>query len=395
VIVSPIPLHGPHALAARLRAHGWTLESSMDAAGGVEPAAFLFEDVSDATLLALVRQAGQHGLECLTGDGWAVLAGSRARLGALARPWLLPTELQDLSTLLGRAMPGEAEPFWRTAAGLLPLDRPLVMGIVNTTPDSFSDGGRLDDAAAAVAHAERLVADGAAILDVGGESTRPGRAVVVPEAEEIARVVPVIAAIAKALPKVPISVDTVKGGVAAAALDAGAVIVNDVGGGRLDPALLVVAAERRAGYVLMHSRGENLELASATHARYDDPAGDVIRELGALADRAADAGVTREQLVLDPGIGFAKTAAQSLAVLDGLDGLRSLGRPVLVGPSRKRFLGAATGLPVGRRDGVTAVACALAWQRGARIFRVHAVAETVQALALCEAMRDPARAGDA
>lgn len=387
MIVTPIPLHGPHSLAARLRARGWTPEGAADAAGGVEPAAFLLEGLGDDALLALVRQSGQLGLDCLTGDGWAVLAGGRARLGALARPWLLPAPLQPVAIALGEAMPGEAPARWEITGGALALDRPLVMGILNTTPDSFSDGGAHADVDQALRRVEAMRAEGAALVDVGGESTRPGRTAVLDAATERARVVPVIAAIVRAHPDLPVSVDTMKAEVAAAALDAGARIVNDVSGGREDAGLL--AAARGAGLVLMHSRGANLELASYAAARYADPAGDVLAELRTSVQRAASAGLARGQLVLDPGLGFAKTPAQTLAVLDGLVALRALGLPVLVGPSRKRFLGAVSGQPLEGRDALTATACALAFERGARLFRVHAVRATVDALALAAALRAP------
>jgi dihydropteroate synthase len=179
-----------------------------------------------------------------------------------------------------------------------------------------------------------------------------------------------------------ISVDTVKSDVARVALDAGAAIVNDVSAFRLDPAMAGVAARSGAGVVLMHSRGGLLEIASYEHADYGgDVVGGVIGELREAFSRATAAGVDAGAIVLDPGLGFSKTAEQSVELFDQLGALQALGRPVLVGPSRKRFLGAVTGLPLEERDRATAAACALAWERGARLFRVHAVAATREALA--------------
>ena len=188
------------------------------------------------------------------------------------------------------------------------------------------------------------------------------------------------------------SIDSVKASVAKAALDAGAAVVNDVSGLRLDPEMASVVARAGAGLVLMHSRGEHLELASYTHARYDDGVvGAVLRELRASIEVAAAAGIAPGTIAVDPGLGFGKTTAQSLALLDQLGAFLALGRPVYLGPSRKRFLGEPSGLPVGERDGVTAVACALGWERGARIFRVHDVRQTRDALALATALEATSR----
>jgi dihydropteroate synthase len=225
-----------------------------------------------------------------------------------------------------------------------------------------------------------LLGEGAAIIDVGGESTRPGRETDVPVAEELSRVVPVIDALVRAHPELPISVDTVKSEVARAALEHGAAIVNDVSAFRLDPAMASVAAAAGAGVALMHSRGGILEIASYRYASYP---GGVVRS--AIASAAA-AGVAPERIVLDPGLGFSKTVEQNVELFDQLAALEALGRPLLVGPSRKRFLGALTDAPLDQRDRATAVACALAWERGARIFRVHAVVAAREALALTRAV---------
>ena len=250
-----------------------------------------------------------------------------------------------------------------------PAPLPRLMGIVNVTPDSFSDGGRHGTVESAVSHALRLAADGADVLDVGGESTRPG-AEPVPEAEELARVVPVVQRLCGET-DVPVSVDTTKAAVAAAALDAGACVVNDVSGLTWDPAMVGLSADRGCGVVAMHVRGTPRDMQ-------DDPAyGDVVAEVrDHLAARLAaceTAGIAREAVLLDPGIGFGKTAAHNLALLRGVPALRELGRPVLVGHSRKRFLKALLGREVEERTaGTVGVSVALAGL-GCDWLRVHDV----------------------
>lgn len=261
---------------------------------------------------------------------------------------------------------------WRTARGAISTDRALVAAILNLTPDSFWSGSRQADAAAALAAAERALEDGADLLDVGGESTRPG-AEPVPEPEERARVLPFVREAARRWPGVPVSVDTVKSAVADAALGEGAWIVNDVSGLRLDPALGAVVARHGAGLVLMHSRGTVERMASYELADYKGDPADVVRtELEAALDRAGAAGVEPDRVVLDPGLGFAKRTPDNVAVLSGLDRILELGRPVMVGPSRKRFIGElGGGLPPEERLEGTIAACVVALYRGARIFRVH------------------------
>jgi dihydropteroate synthase len=286
---------------------------------------------------------------------------------------------------IGQALPGDPEPRWRTARGELSLEGHVLVGILNVTPDSFSDGGRFTEIEAALQGAHELLQDGATILDVGGESTRPGRSEPVSPEEELRRVMPVIEALVREHPSVMISIDTVKSGVARAALEAGAAIVNDVSGFRLDPEMASMVAGAGAGVVLMHSRGSILEIASYAHAEYaGDVVGAVLRELREALARAAAAGIAPEATVVDPGFGFSKTVPQNMELLDQLAALQALGRPILVGPSRKRFLGAISGLSVEDRDRVTATACALAAERGARLFRVHAVAATREALSLVQ-----------
>jgi dihydropteroate synthase len=308
-------------------------------------------------------------------------------MSALARPWSVPEPLAIVAAAIGEAMPGEAPSRWQTARGSVRLDQPVLVGILNVTPDSFSDGGRFTRPEAALAHAEELLGQGAAIIDIGGESTRPGRTEEVPAAEELRRVVPVVEALVRAHPDLIVSVDTVKASVARAALDVGAAVVNDVSGFRLDPKMAGVAAAAQAGVVLMHSRGSILEIASYTHADYGgDVVGCVLAELRDALRVAAVAGLPSEAIVVDPGFGFSKTAEQNLELYDGLAALEALAQPILVGPSRKRFLGSATGLPLEHRDRATALACALAYERGARLFRIHDVVAAREALSFVQAV---------
>jgi len=277
---------------------------------------------------------------------------------------------------------------WHTSRGPLSLDTPRIMGIINVTPDSFFDGGQHASVEQAIAHAGRLLAEGADILDVGGESTRPGAAPV-SQREELERVLPVIAGIVERWPDALVSVDTVKGVVAWAALDAGAVAVNDVSGLRLDPGMAEVVAETNAGLVLMHSRGTVEEMASYATADYgDDPVAEIVSELVDLTQTARAAGVAKENIVLDPGLGFSKRTVHSVAVLAQLGRLTSLGYPVMIGASRRRFVGELTGgTPAEERLEGTIAACVDALSHGARIFRVHDVAATRRALTVAEAIR--------
>jgi len=261
------------------------------------------------------------------------------------------------------------------------LDRPIVMGILNVTPDSFSDGGRFLSTDDAVARAVTMQEKGADIIDVGGESTRPQGAVRVSADDEMRRVLPVIERIARACPEACISVDTVKSSVARAALDAGAHIVNDVSALRLDPEIAPVCADRGAGLVLMHSRGDVSTMGTYALATYDDVVPEVLHELGGRLSVARAAGISDEHIAVDPGIGFAKTTEHSLALLSALPRLAAWGLPVMVGVSRKRFIGEITGArePGGRLNG-TVGANVAALALGARIFRVHDVVENRQAL---------------
>ena len=259
----------------------------------------------------------------------------------------------------------------------------LVMGIVNVTPDSFSDGGKFFDAEAAVAHALKLVADGAEILDIGGESTRPG-ATPVGEEEELRRVIPVIKKLSAQV-NVPISIDTTKPTVARVALDAGASIVNDVGAAtHLDDfTMWKIVVENHAGYILMHAQGSPPTMQEKPTYR------DVVREVsGFFSERLGlmmnEVGLPMEQLILDPGIGFGKTPEHNLALLTGLKTLARWRRPLLIGVSRKSFMGKLLGVETENRLPASLACAILAVGDGAQIIRTHDVAETVQAIRMAE-----------
>lgn len=262
--------------------------------------------------------------------------------------------------------------------------RTLVMGILNVTPDSFADGGAYPDPGRAVEAALALEEAGADIIDVGGESTRPGAARL-SAAEEAGRVVPVLRRLAPRL-RAPVSIDTYKAEVARQALDHGAAIVNDVSALGHDPGLAAVVAAAGVPLVLMHMRGRSRDMYR--YADYDDVVRQVVDELGSAIDRATAAGVSRNQLVVDPGLGFAKRSAQTFAVLAQLDALAALDRPILVGPSRKSFLQEAVGeRPPGDREWGTAAAVASAVLLGAHVVRVHGVREMVQVVRTADRVR--------
>ena len=373
----------PAALASALAARGLSpLHAEALAAGGA-PVALLLEPLDDADAVPLVREAAAAGVDCHTGDGWAVVVGTLARLGGLARSGASARLPERLSAELGRFLADRQErpDAWRTARRTIALERSCLVGILNVTPDSFSDGGRHLAPADALEGARAQREAGAAILDVGGESTRPGAAAP-DEAEELRRVVPVVRALAAEI-DLPVSVDTRRSRVAEAALAAGAEIVNDVSGMTHDPRMGGVVRDTGAGVVIMHMRGDPATMDA--HATYADVAAEVAAELAERRDRALEAGIAREAIVLDPGLGFAKRTEHNFALLDRLGGITALGHPVMVGPSRKRFLGAATGRPVAERDAATAAACVAARLRGARLFRVHDVGAARDALAVADA----------
>ncbi len=281
-------------------------------------------------------------------------------------------------------MPEHAELIWGGRSFRFVFPRPaLVMGVVNVTPDSFSDGGQFLAPQAAVDHALRLVAEGADILDIGGESTRPGAAIVT-EAEELRRVLPVIEALAGQV-KVPLSIDTQKPAVARSALAAGVAIVNDIAAAQAQPGMWAAVAEAGAGYVTMHMQGTPQTMQLAPH--YED----VVAELKAFfrdsLGQLAAAGIAPEQVVLDPGLGFGKTLDHNLDLLARLAEFRSFARPLLVGVSRKSFLGKLLGAEVSCRLPGSLACTAWAVGQGVQLFRTHDVAATVQTLRMTEAIR--------
>jgi dihydropteroate synthase len=267
--------------------------------------------------------------------------------------------------------------------GALSLDCPAVMGILNITPDSFSDGGRFVRPTAALRHAEKMAADGAAIIDIGGESTRPG-AESVGENEEIDRVVPVIESLRAAV-GIPISVDTSKPAVMRAAVAAGAAMVNDVRALR-EPGALRAASALGTPVCLMHMQGEPRTMQD--NPRYDDVVAEVTQFLQERVAECLDAGIDEERIVIDPGLGFGKSAGDNIVLLANLRQLSSLGLPVLIGISRKSTLGVITGRDVNARLPASVAAAVMAVERGASIIRAHEVAETVDALKIARAVME-------
>ncbi|WP_174872637.1 dihydropteroate synthase [Streptomyces caniferus] len=288
-----------------------------------------------------------------------------------------------MSTLRGRV------------AGLPDWDRCAVMGVVNVTPDSFSDGGDWFDTELAVKHGLDLVAQGADMVDVGGESTRPGAARV-DEAEELRRVVPVVRELAAA--GVVVSVDTMRASVAEQAVEAGACLVNDVSGGAADPAMVSVVAAHHVPFVVMHWRGQSIDMNN--RAVYGDVVAEVVDELGRSVERAVAGGIDPDRIVVDPGLGFAKNAEHDLALVARLARLRVLGRPLLVAASRKRFLGRvlagdgqAAPPPARERDAATAAVSAIVAREGAWAVRVHEVRASADAVRVARAVEGAAAAG--
>lgn len=255
-------------------------------------------------------------------------------------------------------------------------ERTLVMGILNVTPDSFSDGGRFNNVESALHHAREMLAEGADLIDIGGESTRPGHEPV-SEQEELERVIPVVEALHHELPQVPLSVDTYKAQVAREALKAGAHIINDVWGFKAEAPMAEVAAEFGCPVILMHNRHDR---------NYGDLLADVAADLGECVEIARQAGVRDENIILDPGIGFAKDYTENLRVMRALDELAGLGFPLLLGTSRKRFIRTALDLPVDEVVFGTAATVALGIAQGCQIVRVHDVKEIKQTVRMCDAI---------
>lgn len=376
---------GSRALAEALTERGYPVAQADATAGGVRSVVVLLDELTEPNRELLLRETAGRGLDCVTGTDWVMLAGGRSAVAGLVRPdaSVLPADLAAAIASTLTEPPTE----WRMARGTVTLDRPRIAAILNVTPDSFSDGGRYLDPAAALDHAESLVAAGADLLDIGAESTRPGRPSPVGAAEEWRRLEPVLAGLAARLPDVPLTVDTVRAATARRALEAGAWAINDVSGLRLDPDVAGVCAEFGAGLVLMHSRGDISDMATYDHARYGHVAGAVAAELRAARQVAEGRGVAAAAIVLDPGLGFAKKPEHNLVLLRDIGTVVGLGAPVMVGPSRKRFLGVVTGREIDERDQATAAACVIAYLAGATLFRVHAVGPTRDALAVAHAVR--------
>ncbi len=283
---------------------------------------------------------------------------------------------------------GERRAAWTS---LLQTSRPLIMGVVNITPDSFSDGGRFFDHQAALDQARALAAAGADILDIGGESTRPA-ADPVPLEEELRRVVPVIEALSREL-DLPISIDTYKAPVARAALEAGAFLINDISALRFDPEMAPLAAAHQAPVVLMHMQGTPQDMQ--VRPRYGDLLGEIKTFFQERLEYALSQGIPRELVILDPGIGFGKTWRHNLEIINHLDAFLDLECPLLVGPSRKAFIGQILGLPNGEvRDIGTLAALGVAVLKGARLIRTHNAAYARQFLAVLEAIRRGELPGD-
>ncbi len=357
-------------------------------ARGLAPVALLFEPVSPGDRDTLASAARSQGLDCITGDGWAMIAGSASALAGLVRPGfskLQPHVAESVGQLLQAVVQPSRE--WEMARGTVALERPVVVGILNVTPDSFSDGGRFLEPADALRHAEQMLDAGADMLDIGAQSTAPGAGTTSPD-EQWRRLEPVLAEVVRQFPSVPVSVDTTDHATGRRALEAGVWALNDVSGLRLDSEIGAVCAEHGAGLILVHSRGSVDEMASYRLAQYDDVAIEVAEELRKSVSVAEGLGVPAGRIVLDPGLGFAKRPEHNYALLRGLAGLTALGFPVMVGPSRKRFLGQATGVEVDVSDNATAAACVAAFAQGAGMFRVHDVARVREALLVADAVRN-------
>lgn len=322
----------------------------------------------------------RHVITCRVARSDALLFGTAAALEDVARKLVgqdfgLDALAKEISRVLAT---WDATPSLELKGRTYSLERPLIMGILNVTPDSFSDGGEFDTPRAAIARARELLEQGAAVVDVGGESTRPGAAYVSAD-EELKRVMPVVEALA---PEHPVSVDTRKAAVAGKCAEAGAAMINDVSAGRDDPAVAEVCAEFGVPYVVMHMKGTPADMQ--LEPRYDDVVGEVRDFLAERAAWAKARGV--EQVIVDPGIGFGKTLEHNLALINNVPALADLGYPVMVGHSRKSFIGKLTGAEVDGRLAGSLAAALVAARRGAHILRVHDVAATAQALTVTAAV---------
>ena len=356
---------------------------------------------------ALLEGLRQGGIPVLRGPLGALALGSIAQLWSAGRSladgldkglgkalaielMLRASALEAASSRAGLGpstgrMGDHEPPGWVLPRRALPTGRTLVMGVINVTPDSFSDGGRTFDASQAIERGLQLAAEGVDIIDIGGESTRPSGSTPVSARQELERIAPVVQRLARQA-NVPISIDTMKSAVARAGLDAGAEIINDVSGLAADPAMGPLLAERGCGLVLMHMRGTPQDMRSK--ADYRDLLGEVIGELDTALGRARDAGIADDHICIDPGYGFAKETAHCYQLLRHQRELLQLGRPLLAGVSRKSFIGAAVGHAPGERLHGTLAAITLAVANGAAIVRVHDVAAARDAVAVADALRD-------
>lgn len=381
MIVTPLASRSTRSLRDALLAHGWDPASAAETAAGMETAAFHCRPLAEEALPALVQTAGRLGLEVVTGPDWAVLTGARSRLSSFARPWTLPPELSALSLALAAALPTELPTSWRTATGVMPLGGGVIIGVLAAA------GSEGESLASLAQEAQRLIEGGAAILDLSAGGRRPGQDATALAATEREWMAAGVAALRHRWPDVPLAAHTAESTVAAAALEAGAAIVNDPSGLSHDPAMAPLVAERGAGLILLPVRGGDAQAAAAV--RSQGVVGEVLEALRAGLRLADAAGVAPDQIVVDPGFGFGRHAADNWALLRDLAGLRALGRPLCAGPSRKRFLSPATGTAGPDTDLAAAAASVLAWERGARLFRVH------DAVLHREALRVASAAGDA
>jgi dihydropteroate synthase len=387
VTLTPLTRANPAAVASSLEQLGWNSVEADAASTGLKPVGCVLRGLTEDEIHTTLLQARKSNVEALSGDGWIVLASSNARMGGMVmqgRSVLSPDVFLELAGFLRSSFEPSRELV--TGRGVISLDEPLIVGILNLTPDSFSDGGAIDGLDAAIARVDEMRNNGAGMIDVGGESTRPGVEAGLPEEEEWDRIRPVLERLVGDFPELPISVDTVNLSTARRSLDSGAWVINDVSGLRLNPGIAGACAEHQAGLIVMHSRGQLTDMATYQNADYSDVVSDVSVELGKSVAAARAAGVADESLVIDPGLGFSKRPEHNFEILRELEAFQSFGLPVMIGPSRKRFLGQATGNDMLDRDGDTATACALAHTRGARLFRVHSVKETADALLLTHAI---------
>lgn len=341
------------------------------------------DDASCRQALAFLLRAGLDAHGVARPERHGVLLTTRDNALALLAGAGDPLENALIEGLLRVARGVDPAPEWALPDRRLPLDRPLIMGIINVTPDSFYDGGRYAAAEAAVDHGLKLLDEGADILDVGGQSSRPGSEAI-SSADEVARVAPVVTSLA-AKTDVPISIDTYRADVARTCADAGATIVNDIQGLHGEKALVELIAARRLGAVIMHMRGMPGTMQTDIH--YDDLVGEILWHLAAGVHRAHCAHIPGEALVIDPGIGFGKTVQDNLEIMDRLEEFHALGLPILVGASRKSFIGKTLGRDSQDRLSGTHATTALAVAAGARIIRVHDVAETKDVALMAHAIR--------